>query len=381
MEKFQVATKADLKQAAIIEHKRRYEEERKSRIFNARNRIIGVDQDGLNRQILEKKFIREQELERERCFREEEERRTEVLNKKHEELAKERHRIQSEINNYRITHQRKDLAREFDLNDPKYIQKSAPARISDNDERLSVSGAQLFVGEDLSNSDRQRLQRDQQKLWLDHQMKEKAQADYDRIQREKNIQAAMFAYDQRAKELDDTERENRRKLLAANAKYNLELASERESKRIQEQREQEEDNLAEMFNLLSSDMLTENKSSANSNFGINRKITANYRGMTDEELDEIIRTQKVQQIELNRKRDEDEITQSQWQQQTNNLARITELKEREIERARRTLNQKLQTENRQMADEQKCYQDYMNKVVFTNSPTSEYFNQFNTSSR
>lgn len=144
----------------------------------------------------------------------------------------------------------------------------------------------------------------------------------------------------------------------------LPKASERENKRIQEQREQEEDNLAEMFNLLSSDMLTENKSSANSNFGINRKITANYRGMTDEERDEILCTQKVQQIELNvswiaqleerhlhaapvkmsykvfrrtfqRKRDEEEITQAQWQQQTNNLARITELKEREIERARR----------------------------------------------
>lgn len=47
-----------------------------------------VDQDGLNRQIVEKKFIREQELEKERCFQEEEKRRAEVLNKKHEELAK-----------------------------------------------------------------------------------------------------------------------------------------------------------------------------------------------------------------------------------------------------------------------------------------------------
>lgn len=54
-----------------------------------------------------------------------------------------------------------------------------------------------------------------------------------------------------------------------------------------------------MYNLLSSDMLTENKSSANSNFGINRIITANYRGMTEEEHEEILRTQKVQQIELN----------------------------------------------------------------------------------
>lgn len=42
MEKFQVATKADLKEAAVIEHKRRYEEERKSRIFNTRSRIFGV---------------------------------------------------------------------------------------------------------------------------------------------------------------------------------------------------------------------------------------------------------------------------------------------------------------------------------------------------
>lgn len=57
--------------------------------------------------------------------------------------------------------------------------------------------------------------------------------------------------------------------------------------------------MAEMYNLLSSDMLTENKSSANSSFGINRKITANYRGMTDEECDEILRTQKAQQIESN----------------------------------------------------------------------------------
>lgn len=177
-----------------------------------------------------------------------------------------------------------------------------------------------FIGEDLSNCDRQKLQRDQQKLWLDQQMQEKIQANFERMQLEKNIQAAMLARDERARELEDTEKNNRRKLLAANAKYNLELvrrcrlvwfnewaliyckipqASERESKRIQEQREQEEDNLAEMYNLLSSDMLTENKSSANSSFGINRKITANYRGMTDEECDEILRTQKAQQVELN----------------------------------------------------------------------------------
>lgn len=54
-------------------------------------------------------------------------------------------------------------------------------------------------------------------------MKEKTQANFERMQLEKNIQAAMLARDERARDLEDTERNNRRKLLAANAKYNLEL--------------------------------------------------------------------------------------------------------------------------------------------------------------
>lgn len=42
MFKFQLATKADLREAAIIQQKRRFEDDRKNRIFNARNRVIGV---------------------------------------------------------------------------------------------------------------------------------------------------------------------------------------------------------------------------------------------------------------------------------------------------------------------------------------------------
>lgn len=42
MFKFQLATKADLREAAIVENRRRFEDDRKGRIFDARNRIIGV---------------------------------------------------------------------------------------------------------------------------------------------------------------------------------------------------------------------------------------------------------------------------------------------------------------------------------------------------
>lgn len=42
MLKFQLATKADLREAAIIQKKKQYEEERKGRIFDSKNRIFGV---------------------------------------------------------------------------------------------------------------------------------------------------------------------------------------------------------------------------------------------------------------------------------------------------------------------------------------------------
>lgn len=57
-------------------------------------------------------------------------------------------------------------------------------------------------------------------------MREKKQADYERMQSDKAICTAILARDQRAQELEDVERSNRRKIQAATAKYNLELVSE-----------------------------------------------------------------------------------------------------------------------------------------------------------
>lgn len=57
---------------------------------------------------------------------------------------KERHRIESEINNYRKTYQKKEDTREYDLNDPRQFQKSLAARTGDNDPRLGISSAQKY---------------------------------------------------------------------------------------------------------------------------------------------------------------------------------------------------------------------------------------------
>jgi hypothetical protein len=58
----------DLKEQAAIERRRRLEKERQSRIFNNKHRLIGVDKQALDQQILDKNFIEEMEKKRSEAF-------------------------------------------------------------------------------------------------------------------------------------------------------------------------------------------------------------------------------------------------------------------------------------------------------------------------
>ena len=51
--------------------------------------------------------------------------------------------------------------REFDLYDPDAKKKDLPARVSDEDSRLTVSGLQKLAGEDLMYEKRKKLQQEQ----------------------------------------------------------------------------------------------------------------------------------------------------------------------------------------------------------------------------
>jgi hypothetical protein len=57
------------------------------------------------------------------------------------------------------------------------------------------------------------------------------------------------------------------------------------------------------------------------------------------------------------------------------------LKERELSKTIRNLNHEVREENERLAMEQKQNQQYVNKVINTNQPTPEYFDQFNRTAR
>lgn len=139
-----VATKKDLQETAIIEQRRCFENERKKRIFNARERIIGIDKHGLEKQIAEKKQISSEQHEKERKILDEQERHNAIAFAKERELQMEKRRILNEINDFRYKFQRPQDRREFDLYDPHAKKKDLPARISDTDPRLTASSAQRY---------------------------------------------------------------------------------------------------------------------------------------------------------------------------------------------------------------------------------------------
>ena len=58
----------DYKEAAAIERRRNQEEQRKSRIFNARTRLIGVDAQAIEAQVKDRKQMEDMEKKRGQAF-------------------------------------------------------------------------------------------------------------------------------------------------------------------------------------------------------------------------------------------------------------------------------------------------------------------------
>ncbi|GAB0100604.1 RIB43A [Sergentomyia squamirostris] len=381
MDKLKVVTEKDLKEAESIARIRVREEERKKRIFNAKTRTIGVDADALQEQIEEKRRQMAQQREMERKFVAKTTLCSEVAHQLEVEAQDQRRRIDEDINEYRRRFQRREDTREWDLNDPRMKWKTPPARINDSDPRLCVSSGQMFLGEDLTMVERLRLQKEQQRLWLESQMADRRRRQEDQRKAELAFQRATQVRDQVAMDLERNEQNNRRKFLAENAKINQRLARERMEENLRARHRESQDNLAEMCNFVTSDMLTENPEAAKSVFGPNRKIPYMFRGMSPEEI-RSYRENQLQQIAEKKEQEHiDKVTKDQWDGLEKKFARMSAIEEMTVNRRAREHRTQLQEENQTLADEQKTQLNHLNTVVYRNSPTNEYFSQFNTTTR
>ncbi|XP_018561573.1 RIB43A-like with coiled-coils protein 2 [Anoplophora glabripennis] len=378
---FNLMTEKDRREAAAIEKRRLFEEERKKRIFNPRNRLIGVDTEVLQKQIVEKQQRESEEKKLVELFQEHLKKSDEIAVALDRKEKEERAKIQIEVDNYRKNYQRPEDRREFDLNDPNYIKKQLPARLHDDDPRLGLSSAQKFEGEDKQGEERAKIQRDEFRAWLDQQVMEKITTDKERKAAEDAYKAAVVARDQRAMELDRLEKECRKKLHLSCLMFNQALAEEKACEKMKRKSENLQDDMAEIYNCLTSDLLTENPEVAQSNLGAGRTIASLCKGMTAEQMKKLKEDQLAQIVEQKKRKELEARMNREMDDYINGMQRTIYLVDRELEIKQIERNKQIAEENKRLADEQKNHKKYLEKVVYSNVPTDDFYDQFNKSSR
>ncbi|CAH8450513.1 unnamed protein product [Schistosoma turkestanicum] len=371
----------DTKEAAAIESRRRKEKERQVRIFDARTRQIGIDEEALKNQVEERKKQEEQEKQRDLAYAADAERNDKIACLYEKRQQDDERELAKNLNEFRFLHQQPESRREFDLYDPNALKFDCPARVSDDDPRCGVASLQKFDGEDLNSKARTTYQREQLQNWFERQIEEKNRAENAKKEADRLYDLKRRELDQRACELQKAEEQCRRAINVAMQRFNKLLKEESDRKALLKAKQTEDENMTEICNAIYGDFLSENPAQSMSAFGINRIIPDRYKGMTPGQIEDIRKIQEEQikekERELAKQKQEDE----EWDNQMLKSARIGLLMEREVERSAREMNRKVAEKNLELAHEQKAFQEYLNKELYTNQPTGHYFTQFNTTSR
>jgi len=108
----------DMHESASIERRRIREQQRQSRIFNARVRTIGVDVKSLEEQVNERKWMEEQERRRHEAFAQDMVRNDKVALLLQNRQGNDIKELDKGVNEFRLKNQRPEDRREFDIYDP-----------------------------------------------------------------------------------------------------------------------------------------------------------------------------------------------------------------------------------------------------------------------
>lgn len=364
-------TKDDLKLLAKREFRQKQETQRKERIFNPRTRIIGIDRRALDEDVKAKKQREVDERNEELAYAKELQTQCDVINSQLKDLKIERTQLENEMNDFRLQFQQKNQTRDFDLNDPEGLKKTSPFDGLD------------WLGEDSMISHRKYLQKRQLKSWLLQQIDEQNQIKANTTNADKEMEQTMATHDHRLKEIDESENRLRREVQRKTALYNMELARQKERKAMQLKNQCENDNLADIMNHLTSDILLETKEIAMTSnlLGSNRICVDMYRGMTDEQLQAIRLEQKRQIEDKQRQLAEEKEMNARYVESMRVRCDMLAYEDKQKQNQRQQTLSEQHMINARLRDEQKQRNNYLNKELYMFTPSAEYFDQFNTTTR
>jgi hypothetical protein len=253
------------------------------RIFNAKQRTIGVDRQALELQIQEKEMAKEMERQRDQAFADRllvTEQRVQLMDR---DVQRARKDATMSVQAYREQMQQKQMRKEWDLNDPLTLRKDKPARTSDDDAMIGPASLQKFSGEDLEYGNRVRKQQQQQAMWVVEQMAEKqAQIDNER-EMERILAERQAEIDDRRSQMESEELSSRGNMNEAVRDYNLALADVKRRTETMNRLQNMEDAAEEINNQLTGDFLTENPATTVSSVAPHRYLKYHFKGLSEEQ--------------------------------------------------------------------------------------------------
>lgn len=374
---YKVDIPLDTKESAAIERRRNMESARKSRIFDAQQRTIGVNVTALDNQVEESTNRAQSESRRHEAYASlmiRNDKTAQLLDGRNQRLQEQ---IARDMVDFRNTCQRREDRREFDLNDPEYLKKSTPMGQNEH----GISSLQSFVGEDIYHGDRKKVQKEQIREWSLQLQKERQTAENDRTMQDNIYDLKRIQLDNKAIDLQCEEESERQADIKATKDFNQQLAAEQQRNRENSRNLELAQNAQEIRNQVLGDTLTENPAVARSAFGSHRVIPDRWKGMSNEELVNIRQVQESQRAENLANKESEQHLQNEWHSQQMATAKAGILLDRESQRNSVQERKQLDQENAALAREQNSRKKQLDEVTYTNVPSNAYYTQFNTTSR
>ena len=139
--------------------RRQRDEERRIRLLNARERLMGVDTASFEEMIKEKEAKKAAERAADKLYANTNQAIRNILEEEHMRVEEEKAARHLETKAaWDVQMENKEHTTTFELNDPNRFKKDKPARVGDFDPRCGASSMQIFDGEDLRKGDRTKMQ-------------------------------------------------------------------------------------------------------------------------------------------------------------------------------------------------------------------------------
>ncbi|KAM9785537.1 LOW QUALITY PROTEIN: RIB43A-like with coiled-coils protein 1 [Neosynchiropus ocellatus] len=335
-----------------VVRRRLAESARHSRIYDTRQRCIGLDLGALDQQVRERRRQEGAEAQRNQAFEKLGRDQENVLLQKVLANKQMRADVHADLAHYWATHQRREESTDADLKCRQNLDF-----ITIPEDQLGPSSMQIFHGEDPLAGQRIREQRRQAERDLSAQKKENDKRDQGKLHKETLANQAMVLQDLRWCHLHDLEEESRRENRIRLGNYNQSLAAEQWQQQMERLRREEREDLEEMWHTMTSDLMTERPEASRRHVdGGNPEqvLTDRWKGMSPEQLSAIRREQEEQRRRKQREQQEKKDEEADWDFLLLESSRAREAHHRRTEAARRERRVRMDQHNKTLSREQRA---------------------------